>query len=141
MAHSLGKMVGLGFRQCVETVESARHYTAQEANSIPPEELTTNTVFKVYPSSMNTNVISRLTLDEHLAKGIPALSKATGATKTNKLNPSFENDLQEGLFKTNGWWRTDGDMKEKWLHSDIKDAAYYYVYPLFHKIVLEGDLK
>ncbi len=138
---------GWGFRRCVETVESARPYTAQEANAIPREALTTNTVFKVYPSSMNTNVIPRLTLDEHLAKGIPALSKATGRIlfrNENDLDIDLNTDRNPNGTKLhpNGWWRSgEGGLDKKWLHSDIKDAAYYFIYPIFNELVNEGGLK
>ncbi len=134
---------GWGFRRCVETVENTRPYTAQEANAISREELMTNTVFKVYPSSMNTNVIPRLTLDEHLAKGIPALSKATGATNINaRLDADSDINIPTTGTHPNGWWRPgNDDLDQKWLHSDIKDAAYYYIYPTFDDFVDKGGLK
>jgi hypothetical protein len=48
----------------------------------------------------------------------------------------------------NGWWRTGngsadggGALDSRWLHSDMKDAAYFYVHPLFVNLVNTGGLK
>ena len=45
----------------------------------------------------------------------------------------------------NGWWRTghgqDKDLDNRWLHSDMKDSAYFYVHPLFINLVNTGGLK
>ena len=46
----------------------------------------------------------------------------------------------------NDWGRpNDPDLPEgeemPWLHSDIKNMAYYYVYPAFTNIVEKGALK
>lgn len=45
----------------------------------------------------------------------------------------------------NGWWRTghgqDEDLDNRWLHSDMKDAAYFYVHPLYINLVNTGGLK
>ncbi len=35
------------------------------------------------------------------------------------------------LETSNGWSRVAGELKNRWLHSDIKDMAYFYVYKLF----------
>ncbi len=130
---------GWGFR---ENWLEMRMYSAEEANALESLSLTTNTVFTLYPSTMNTNVISRLHLDENLAKGIPALSPATGRESLNGHIVEKYN-LNAGLFNNqlNSWWRTDGNLKNKWLHSDIKDAAYYFVYKLFDNFVDKGGLK
>ncbi|OQC30420.1 MAG: hypothetical protein BWX70_01196 [Verrucomicrobia bacterium ADurb.Bin070] len=33
------------------------------------------------------------------------------------------------------------DRDDRWLHSDMKDAAYFYVHPLFINLVNTGGLK
>ncbi len=134
---------GWGFRLAKQepAYGTWRYYRAAEANEIPREALATNTVFKVSPSSMNTNVISRIMLDEHLAKGIPALSPAVGAIRLGILIPAREVDLNVNVIYPHGWWRTNGELEKRWLHSDIKDAAYHYIYPIFNKIIDEGGLK
>ncbi len=119
-----------------------RAYPPEKANRLTREELKTKTVFSLRPASMNTNVISRTVLDDHLAMGIPALSKPTGASRTLAFGPASESDLQDSEFHENGWWRPgSGGLNSRWLHSDIKDAAYYYVFPVFNRIITEGDMK
>ena len=58
-----------------------RRYSVADAQamSLTPDVLKTNTVFRINPQSMNTNVIERIVLDAHLAQGIPAWAPATGA--------------------------------------------------------------
>ncbi len=129
---------GWGFR---ENWLGTRMYSAEEANALESLSLMTNTVFTLYPSTMNVNVISRLHLDEHLAKGIPALSPATGRIVFRESNGNDSNLDADESYRPNGWWRTSGDLKNRWLHSDIKDVAFYYVYSLFHNFVDKGALK
>ncbi len=101
------------------------------------EELKTNTVFNLYPASMNSPTLTQLEIDEHLAKGIPALSEAVGRRNIN-ANDSISNvDLNLRLWPNN-WWRMTGNLKNKWLHSDIKDAAFFYISPIFLEIVYYG---
>ena len=42
---------------------------------------------------------------------------------------------------TMGWGRHDDVYFEKWFHSDMKDMAYYYVYPLYDELTTKGNLK
>ena len=52
---------------------------------------------------------------------------------------------QNGILRPNGWIsRGNGpfdDWRERWLHSDMKDMAYFYVFKLYEKITEVGDLK
>jgi len=114
-------------------------YSPTEANAKDPNELKSDTVFPLLPTSMNSSSISRTTLDEHLAKGIPALSNAAGrvAVSLNGIN-----DENMANLKNNGWGRTSGTLSNRWLHSDLKDMAYFYVESLFSDIFVEkGILK
>ena len=115
--------------------------------------LKTNTVFRLQPESMNTNVISRLVLDMHLTQGIPARTPATGLTqfggeqmerKSFDLNlPSDEN----GVLRPNGWptrtfgWLITTTWETEWLHSDMKDVSYYFNHKFFEKVIEKGSLR
>jgi hypothetical protein len=55
-------------------------------------------------------------------------------------------DLNDDLLRANGWGRPrptghPDDEPIPWLHSDIKNMAYYYVYPAFTNIVNKGELR
>ena len=125
-----------------------RKFSVAEAQtmSTTPEVLTTNTVFRINPESMNTNVIERLVLDAHLAQGIPAWAPATGAVGYSETFDEKSFDLNStdtdsnGIARPNGWpsfslWGT------RWLHSDMKDRAYFYVFKFYEKVIEVGDLK
>lgn len=90
---------------------------------------------------MNTNSISRIVIDEHLAKGIPALSRAVGLTPLN--DDSNRNiNMDTPFMKPNGDWHTEGkNLDNRWWHADIKDTVFFYVYPLFDQLVTIGVLK
>jgi hypothetical protein len=81
----------------------------------------------------------RATLEEHLAKGIPALSQAAGRVA---IGLGKDNEINMANLKNNGWGRTSGTLSNRWLHSDLKDMAYLYVESLFSDIFVEkGILK
>lgn len=46
------------------------------------------------------------------------------------------------LDRPNGWWRWgSGDLDRRWLHSDMFEVAYCYVYELFDDFADKGGLK
>ena len=115
-------------------------------------ELKTNTVFKLQPESMNTNVISRLVRDMHLTQGIPARTPASGFTSWGDVdNPMFNvnetNPQRRGIERPNGWpvrtlgWLLTTTWTTEWLHSDMKDISYFFTYKFFEKVIDEGELK
>lgn len=128
---------GWGFNEDAE-------WTASRALAITdPTAFATNTVFNPCPPSMTNSVNPRLVIDAHLAQGIPALSPPTGRTNLSSIGiPSF--DMNSAEFKANAWPRTTenfADLGNRHLHSDVKDVAYFYVYPVFKKIVEVGGLR
>ena len=115
-------------------------------------ELKTNTVFRLQPESMNTNSIPLLLRGAHLAKGIPARAPASGATKWGPLNMDRRminlestDENANGLQRPNGWIsRSNGwfsDWGNRWLHSDIKDVSYFYVFKFYQRLKEEGALQ
>ena len=70
-----------------------------------------------------------------LAKGIPALAPAAGSAGIFVQNRSLmEQDLNAGRYKPNGWGRSGKPYNDRWLHGDMKDMAYFYVYRLFYRL-------
>ena len=117
--------------------------------------LKTNTVFKLQPESMNTNSIPRIVLDAHLTQGIPARTPAAGAIKwgdttmdERMFNLNSTNALEKGIARPNGWPTRyirgvflGTDWEDRWLHSDMKNISYYYVYKFYEKIKETGGLE
>lgn len=77
-----------------------------------------------------------------LGDAIPAESRAAGANPIRvgvvDQNIRMDTDVSEGGCIANwGLWpqkRRDGDVP-RWAHTDFKNVAYFFVYPLFDKLV------
>ncbi len=121
-------------------VHTVNKFTPAQAAALTDGEMRTNTVFRLFPEGMANPDNPRLVIDFHLAKGIPALSPPAGATSlVSKGILSF--DMNAPAFRPNGWPRESGGLRNRWLHSDIKNVAYFYTHKVFEKIVEIGGLK
>lgn len=71
-----------------------------------------------------------------LADAIPATSFAAGANYTRGLmdNHNVQDDIPNG-WPTQREEKTPDGVISKWLHSDLKDVSFFYVYQLFNKII------
>ena len=78
-----------------------------------------------------------------VAKYVPAVSSPAGgvavlATQRNNVNM---NDVN-GVPRPNGWGRNaEQDGSQPWLHSDMKDVAFFYVYKLYEQLITKGNLR
>lgn len=115
-------------------------YGAEAANAFTSEALRSTPVFNPSPSSMLNSVIPIATRNDILAKGIPALSPATGRSI---VKPELIKNIDMDAFSSpNGAWRLgSGELNSRWLHSDLKDVAYFFVHPLFIDLCEKGNLK
>jgi len=119
-----------------------RSYTADEAALLAqtPGALATNTVFDLTPTSMNNPAMDAATLNAHLAEGLPALSCATGTT--NLFSEAFRFDMNtKGKPDGNTWPNRGLPYTTRWLHSDLREMAFFYTHLLFEKLVKEGDMQ
>ena len=115
-------------------VEQALHMT--------DEDFKTNTVFYCYPSSMNATNIPLVVRGAHLALGIPALAPATGATAIGGSAMSDRNvdcNALVDIVRPNGW-PIHTVYPNQWLHSDMKDVAYFFNFYFFYKLKEKGGL-
>ena len=73
-----------------------------------------------------------------LADAIPATSFAAGANFTGGglKNHNVQDDIPNG-WPTQREEKTPDGVISKWLHSDLKDVSFFYVYQLFEKITTE----
>lgn len=102
----------------------------------------TNAVFMLNPISMNRSDNVRLTLDFHLAQGIPTLSPPAGIVDLSSAGiPSI--DMNSAEMLPNGYALSGriSDFRGRVLHSDVKDVAYFFTHAIFDRIVKEGRLK
>ena len=82
-----------------------------------------------------------------LAKHVPALSSPVGGTSVvadcidENVNMNLDNE-EGGVSRPNEWGRSGESIyKQRWLHSDMKDMAYFYVFKLYNQLIQKGDLK
>jgi len=110
--------------------------------------IVTNAVFDRGVSAMFNPSISDYDKADILAFHIPAVSSPAGKVATLRgENSSFDMNIDG---KANDWGRAgivvedehgEQHLETPWLHSDIKNMAYYYVYPAFTNIVEKGEMK
>ena len=113
-----------------------RKYTSTEANQLPVSTLQTDPVFHLHPAEMDSSVISQELQNELLAKGIPALSSpcgvkaVIGVTSVNMDSFIQKKEGPEPAAFEPIWGRENG----LWLHSDIKNMAFFYNYEFFYSV-------
>ena len=76
-----------------------------------------------------------------LAKHVPALSSPVGGILVTLGNRIENHDLNSADTYRNGWGRNHPTYEDAWLHSDMKDMAYFYVCKLYEQLVQKGVLK
>ena len=122
------KVAGWDFRFPAPSAETANNYTL--------EELRTNPVFNI-DSRMMDSSISTNDWNTLLAHGIPALSCPIGNPVQHAGTRAMTGvNLNEAEMKANGWKEIENetDLENNWLHSDIKNADYFYTWRAFERI-------
>jgi hypothetical protein len=123
-----------------------RDYSVAAANATAatnPLAFAEAPVFLKNPPGMFTNSIPAALRNELLAKGIPALSPAAGKTFLSPLTSSRNFNMNTDFKPEGGTWPRDNNhlYKQRWLHSDLKNLAYFYVHKLFDQLVQEGGVQ
>ncbi len=76
-----------------------------------------------------------------LSSAIPAASFAAGANEIEDfVTPETNRNIDQQTYRTSGEWPAERP-NSNWLHSDLKNIAYPYVYQLFDLIVEKGNFK
>lgn len=88
---------------------------------------------------MFSSNIAHHVVNDILAQGVPALSHAAGIQSLTLPDPDKNYDADAN--KPNGWGRSGEPYNDGWLHSDIKNMAYYYTHMLFDELVTQGEMK
>ena len=120
-----------------------RKYTAEASATLADWQLKTDPVFNLYPHCLTNSVLPLLTCGAVLAQGIPALTPPTGGTAFGgdlMLENMIDLDDSGEDMKSQGW-PSRSSYGTRWLHSDMKDVAYYFNFKFYKKIVEKGSLK
>ena len=114
--------------------------------------IVTNAVFDRGVSAMFKPDISDFEKADILAYHIPAVSSPAGKVISigEKEDDGLDYNLNDETCRENGWGREGASVENEtghqlivddWLHSDIKNMAYFFIYPAFEKILEKGNLK
>jgi hypothetical protein len=122
--------------------------SASRANLLTDEQLRQKPFFKMRTADINLlDPVSgsQFALDNRdrlLAEAIPARTGAAGRNAIKKAN--MNSDMQANFIKSNNGidlWPRRNDEKPYWLHSDMKEVSYLYIYSLFDDFIFKGGLK
>ena len=101
--------------------------------------ITNNPVFYYPGTQMDNRNATQDNIWFALAEYVPAVSSPVGGNSTAPAQ--VENHDLNGSPYRSGWGRNDDVYLENWFHSDVKDMAYFYVYPLYDELKTKGSLK
>ena len=113
-----------------------RPYTPAEANAmIADGSIVTNAVFERSASAMFSPTNTPAETYEVIAYNIPAVSYAAGSVAMSGAMIDSNVDLNsDPSYRAQGWGRNSISYGQDWLHSDMKDMAYFHVFPLYREI-------
>lgn len=116
-----------------------------KTNTFTDAELIASPIFRRFDNALlhQTNCISiaQTELNKVMGDGIPAKSFAAGR---NRIENGVSNNIDYTDFRANiGQWpryeQTSGVATPLWQHSDLKKLSYFFVYPLFDRLVSGGN--
>ena len=114
-----------------------------EADELTDAQIRTNSFFALlddedlYGANGSTLAQQPTVYGRLLADAIPALSSAMGRNQLNDFGAGQINMMDQ----QNGWPAarlSDPELGHRWLHSDLKNVAFLYVYELFDDIASRG---
>ncbi len=139
---------GWGFHCWEETVEGEPEFvmhSAAAANAMVEDGSVTNDpVFSIAGTQLNNRNATQDDIWLSLAKHVPAVSSPVGGMVVFQMsarNINMEVDGEQGVLRPNGWGRNHDVYQESWLHSDMKDMAFLYVYKLYEQLITRGNLQ
>lgn len=118
-----------------------RYYTTAQANAtVADGSITNSPVFSYGGTPMNNRNASWDDIWLSLAKYVPAISSPLGGSEALNRNNVNLNDIGD-VGRPNGWGRSHNVYEQNWLHSDMKDMAYFYVHKLYEQLVIRGSMQ
>jgi pimeloyl-ACP methyl ester carboxylesterase len=122
-------------------------HSAADANAMVADgSIVTNAVFDRGVSAMFKTAMTDFEVADILAFHIPAVSSPAGKVPIRDSHLKKDFNLNASAQRANDWGRPEpsghsAGQLMPWLHSDIKNMAYYHVYPAFTNIVEKGEMK
>ena len=128
---------GWGFAKYTQNDHEHRCYTAAQANQTAqddPSQFCIAPVFLRSPDFLQDSSLSDAQIRQLLAKGIPALSAPAGSRTVATVN-NRNMDFRPGDTWPNGWGRNEPPYGTSWLHSDLKNMAFYFNSSIFTEVM------
>ena len=126
------------------TYRMERYAPDQAAAMVADRSITNNPVFNRGFSPMLDGNASEDDQWLAVAKYVPAVSSPVGgneiAALMNNVDMNLNSELN-GVPRPNGWGRVPVKNQIPWLHSDMKDVAFFYVYKLYKQLIQKGKLR
>ena len=136
---ALGSLsAGWGFHVWRQGDNRVRYSAAGANQLVASGAIVTNAVFNRDVEAMFQPMISEFDKADILASHIPAVSSPAG--KVDALAESRDYNLNTSVFQSNGWGRESEQEDVAWLHSDIKNMAFYYISKFYSDLVNKGGL-
>ena len=139
---------GWGFYCWIQSIVNEEFpvcYPASTANDMVANgSITNHPVFAVDGTQMDNRNATQDDIWFALAEYVPAVSSPVGGNLVGNdvtENIDMNDDSNDGILRPNGWGRNGGVYGTSWFHSDMKDMAYFYVYPLYDGLITKGNLK
>ncbi len=111
-----------------------RTYTESDvAAMVANGSIVTNSVFERSVAAMFRPANTTNEIYSTMAYNIPAVSFAAGSVATFD-DATMRFDMNAPAFK-NGWGRDSVVYGQRWLHSDMKNMSFRFIFSLYHKIV------
>ena len=133
---------GWGFHVWNDGLSTVR-YSAVEANQLVANgTIVTNAVFNRDVEAMFQPSISDFDKADILASHIPAVSSPAGKVAISDVDVNRDYNLNTSSYKGQDWGRGgDHSSESGWLHSDIKNMAYFYTFRFFNELTNKGGMK
>jgi hypothetical protein len=134
---------GWGFYVWEEEVDEqyrlVKHSYLSASYMVADGTITNNPVFYYPGTQMDNKNASQDDIWIALAKYVPAISSPVGGNPVS-LEIIENHDLNTSDYRDE-WGRNSDTYGQRWFHSDMKDMAYFYVYPLYDELTEKGNLK
>ena len=122
-----------------------RYSAAEAATMVANGSITNHPVFSVTGTQLNNRDATQDGIYRALAEHVPAISSPVGGNSVGNdvtENIDMNDDSNDGILRPNGWGRSFANKyKLDWQHSDMKDMAFFYVYPLYDQVTTKGALR
>ena len=132
---------GWGFHVWNDGLSTVRYSASEASQLVANGSIVTNAVFNRDVEAMFQPTISDFDKADILASHIPAVSSPAGKVPIPSEVTFQSYNLNSSDYIGDSWGRGRTPTEFSWLHSDIKDVAYFYTHKVFEKIVEVGGLR